>query len=232
MSAPAAVASSTAPAVGYTLCPHTCGCRSFKCSGNTKVNGRMSFKCLAIHLKGKNAHPLCCITCPQFMSCDESDSVLDEWGDGASGKRKATDDGPPPLVPVASQSSVPVRAPIPSPKKARLSPEPAATTGASPYMPAAEFRVAASSANGLYMTSSQYAAAILAKVEDHVATLRVRFGKAQVEALQEMRENEIKVDCAGISKTAIDRFGDEIKKAGFDGLRCVQAEDMLYVAGV
>ena len=110
---------------------------------------------------------------------------------------------------------------------------PAAKRTASPYMPAAEFQVAASSAQGLYMTSSQYMAAILAKVDDQVATLRLRFGKAQVEALNEMRESEIRMDCSDMSCTAIERFGAEIKRAGFDGLRCVQiADDMIYVVDV
>lgn len=250
MFAPAAAAAATSPmkfpAVGqppegHTICPHTCGCVKY---GSVRVQGRLSFKNLKNHLRGNKAHPLCSPMCPAFvlnMQCDEalSDSDDSEWGDGSKPvKRKATDNAPPPpmlaLSHQPSERSVPVLAPMqePSPKKARSTPEPeaaASVANQAPYMPAAEFQVAASSAQGLYMTSSQYQAAILAKVDDQVATLRLRFGKAQVEALNEMRESEIRLDCSGIGKAAIERFGAEIKRAGFDGMRCVQAEDMCYV---
>lgn len=252
MSAPASSASASSPSKLHQ-CPHTCGCVRYR---SKIVEGRLLFKNMANHLRGRKAHPECCITCPAYanhlesrhMECHEDSADLDDasWGVpdseiaramGCSSphKRRAEEEGvPPPLLPldrVASQRavSVPVLAPMqapmqaPSPKKARLTPEPvaaAAAASALPYLPAAEFQVAAAPPSQ-YMTSSQYQAAILAKVDEQVAVLRVRFGEAQKEAIKEMRERQINVDCEGVSKTAIDRFGEEIKRAGFDGLRQV-----------
>lgn len=218
MSAPAAAASSSYPAVGqppegFTWCSHTCGCTKYGCKG---VQGRMAFRNLVNHLRGKNAHPECGITCPAFareafnMKCDEalSDSDDSEWGDGSGRlKKRKSDDVPPPLVPLSRAAGAVEEQP--SPKKAHVDASPA-------YMPAGEF--AAAAAAPMYLTSAEFQAAVLketAKVNAEVQQLRVLFGKAQKDAIAR-REAGIRVSFGGEAEEAAWRtFVDELAQAGF-----------------
>lgn len=207
MSAAAAAAVSTIK--GTTLCPHTCGCVSQKHNGNMRPHGQMSFVHLNRHVQSPRGHPLCSSGCPAYvesMHCAEELSDLDEeaYAPGGASPRKrpaaAGDEE-------EASSHVPSSAGLDTPatKKARPS---------TPYMSAVAFQEAAAAAQG-YMTSSQFQAAILAKVEVQVATLRARFGQAQKEAIEKVDAGRIVVNFADQGHAATMRFIDELARAGF-----------------